>query len=106
MDSDHFEVRPQVQFQPVGTRGQALDFLRGNIDPGPVLVGTVDGDVPFGTWLFVEDAPTFKPQFACVYNDVMAWQQARGFKKSLEEAQELRANLLPRNAPRRRANAI
>lgn len=89
-----------VMFHPIGTRKQLLDWFSFG-SPHPVHVGVVDIDVPFEEWLDYKHASAFKPKYVCNDYGVKAWQQARAYKKSFEEVQELRIQLAPPVGPRR-----
>jgi hypothetical protein len=99
-------ARAIVQFQPIGRRARALEFLPpANMSLRP-LVGIVSIEVPFGVWIEKDSAPAFQTQFACPWNIDKAWRQARDFKKSFDEVHELRNSLSSPSTVRRRAVSI
>lgn len=100
------EFKPIVQFLPIGRRVHAMEFLEISIDPWPPQVGIVDTEVPFGVWFDRDAAPAFQAQFACAKNGDKAWRQARDFKKSFDEARELRDQLSTRVEAKRRIKSI
>lgn len=100
------EFKPIVQFLPIGRRVHAMEFLEINIDPWPPLVGLVNADIPFGVWIDRDAAPAFQLQFACPKNGDEAWRQARDFKKSFDEARELRDQLSTRVESKRQTASI
>ena len=89
-----------VMFHPIGTRKQLLEwFSTGTFQR--VHVGIADIDVPFEAWLDYKHASAFTPKYFCVDYGVKAWQQARAFKKSFEEAEGIRTQLAAPVVPRR-----
>jgi hypothetical protein len=69
--------------------------------PRCVHVGIADIDIPFEVWLDYKHTSAFTPKYVCDDYGVNAWQRARAFKKSFEEAEGIRAQLAAPVVPHR-----